>query len=180
MFFEVVSNLISFNFQWFIPLIMNNLLWVFIFAGLGHFIFEMNLLKGTIFIAFYLYALTDFTNALGWVYQKGFFWTISLGFIAMMVFDVFFKGTKFSENRGKIASIMFYVFLFSINVFMRLKMGFVKNILNASVIAAVIFFLGFIVFGITGSTLVNQFFFSPTGLIILISLSFIELVGLRS
>jgi len=59
-------------------------------------------------------------------------------------------------------------------------MGFVKNILNASVIAGVIFFLGFIVFGITGSTLVNQFFFSSTGLIILISLSFIELVGLRS
>ena len=180
MFFEVVSNLISFNFQWFVPLIMNNLLWVFIFAGVGHFIFGMNLIKGAIFIAFYLYALIDFTNALGWVYQKGFFWTISLGFIAMVVFDAFFKGTKFSENRGKIASIMFYVFLFSINVFMWLKMGFVKNILNASVIAMVIFFLGFIVFGITGSTLVNQFFFSSTGLIILISLSFIELVGLRS
>ena len=118
MFFEVVSNLISFNFQWFIPLIMNNLLWVFIFACIGSFIYGQNPIQGSMYIAFYLYILTDLTNALGWVYQKGVFWTISLGFIAMMVFDAFFKGTKFSENRGKIASIMFYVFLFSINVLM--------------------------------------------------------------
>ena len=59
-------------------------------------------------------------------------------------------------------------------------MSRVKNILDASVIAMVIFFLGFIVFGINGSTTVNQFFFSPTGLIILIVLAFIELSGLRS
>ena len=118
MLFEVIGHLISFDFAWFVPLVMNNLLWVFIFACIGFFIYGQSPLYGAVYIAFYLYALTDFTNLLGWVYQKGFFWTISLGFIFMTCFDAFFKDAEFAKNRGKTASIMFYVFLFCINVFM--------------------------------------------------------------
>ena len=111
MLLESLSHVITLDFAWFVPLVLNNLLWVFVFAGLGHFIYGKTPIRGAIYICIYLFALTDFTNALGWVYQVGFFWTISLGFIFMTVFDAFFKDTKFGLQRGNVASTMFYVFL---------------------------------------------------------------------
>ncbi|MCR4335554.1 MAG: hypothetical protein NUV57_03395 [archaeon] len=116
MLLDVFVHLISFDVAWFIPFIMNNLIWVFFLATLAHFIYEKNLLFGTIFVAIYLYATFDFANVFGWVFQKGFFWAPLLVFLALTVYDAFFKNGLNFLRRPIFAGAIFYSALFFINV----------------------------------------------------------------
>ncbi|MBI4210807.1 MAG: hypothetical protein HY544_04850 [Candidatus Diapherotrites archaeon] len=114
---DVLSHVIALDVQWLVPFVMDNLLWVFLFACLAHFIYGKGLVIGTVFVAVYLFATFDFAGALGWVFRKGFFWAPILGFLALASYDAFFgrQGLK-SFKRPWFASAVFYLGLFFINV----------------------------------------------------------------
>ena len=46
MLFEVLSHALNFDLGWFVPFIMNNLIWVFVLACMGHFIYGKSPLAG--------------------------------------------------------------------------------------------------------------------------------------
>tara|TARA_Y100000310_G_scaffold327376_1_gene393648 strand:+ start:16631 stop:16987 length:357 start_codon:yes stop_codon:yes gene_type:complete len=116
MLIEVISHAIMLDVGWFIPFIMNNLIWVFFLATLAYFIYEKNLLFGTAFVAIYLYATFDLANVFGWVFQKGFFWAPLMVFLVLTVYDAFFKNGLNFLKRPIFAGVMFYSALFFINV----------------------------------------------------------------
>ena len=119
MLLEVALHALAFDFAWFMPFIMDNLLWVFLLACLAHFIYGKGPILGTAFVAIYLWATFDFVNALGWVFRKGFFWAPLMGFFALTFCDSFFAGAKaYKSARPWFASAFFYCALFAINVFM--------------------------------------------------------------
>ena len=118
LFTEILLHLASFDLAWFVPLFMNNLLWLFIFGSLAHFILGKNPVIGAIVIALYLFAIDDVVVLLGWVYQNGFFFAAALAFIAVTTYDAFFQNGFSGIRRPVFVSVAFYAALFSINVFM--------------------------------------------------------------
>lgn len=117
MLLEVFSHAMAFDLEWFVPFIMENLIWVFFLACLAHFIYGKGLVFGTAFVAIYLYATFDFAAVFGWVFRKGFFWVPVIGFIALLAYDSFFGKKGFSLlKRPWLASTVFYLGLLFINV----------------------------------------------------------------
>ena len=118
LFTEILLHLSAFDLAWFVPLFMNNLLWLFMLGSLAHFILGKNPIIGAVVIALYLFAIDDVVVLLGWVYQNGFFFAAALAFIAVTTYDAFFKNGFPVIRRPIFASLAFYTALFSINFFM--------------------------------------------------------------
>ena len=96
MLYEILSHAMVFDLGWFVHFVMGNLLWVFIFACLGQFVYGKGPLMGGAFAAIYLFSTFDFAQALGWVFRSGVIWVPVIVFIAKMGYVAFFGEKGFS------------------------------------------------------------------------------------
>lgn len=116
MLLETIGHALALDVNWFIEVILGNLVWVFLFAVLGYFFYSKKAFKGGIFLAILMYATTDFANALGWKFNNGLFVLIPL-FMGILFFDSFFENQQwYLKKKGIVVSILFYSSFIFINL----------------------------------------------------------------
>jgi hypothetical protein len=74
MMLEFLRHLIELDFGWIVQFILNNLLWLFLFAALSHFLFEgKKFIRGIIVFSVVVWTWLDFTAFIGWeIYVAGY------------------------------------------------------------------------------------------------------------
>ncbi len=106
--FEFIGNLLSFNVQWFVELIMNNLLWLFVFVLATYVNHDMQWSWKSFFvITFYIWLNITFFPEIGVVFLVGgFFFLLYVGRIILITFTETVPSLK-----GRVAPIMAIHFL---------------------------------------------------------------------
>ena len=114
MLMDVISHALAFDVGWFVPFIMGNLLWVFIFACIGTFVYGKGQIVGGAFAAIYLFATFDFATALGWIFRSGIVWVPVIVFVAKVGYVAFFgeKGLRHLPFQWFASAVYFWALIY--------------------------------------------------------------------
>src|SRR3989344_4468144 len=112
--FEALGALASLDIGFFIELVLGNLLWVFIFAGVNHVLFKgKGLEKNTILFGFYIWAFREFMGIWGF---SGFAASPFVFFALMAIVQIFVLEPKALGKHTAAADVAaFYGILFFFN-----------------------------------------------------------------
>ena len=118
MLIDALVHLMAFDISWFISLIMNNFLWLFMLSAAAFFFLrKLPLIVGFIVLTLWIWANLDFANALGWT-------IISSGFLAFtytvrVIGLTFASTTDRFKNRLALVSVSLFVITAALwNIFM--------------------------------------------------------------
>ncbi len=117
MFFEILSHALNFDLGWFVPFVMGNLIWVFVFVCLGQFVYGKDPIIGGAFAAVYLFSTFDLAATLGWVFRSGIFWVPVIVFLGKLAYVAFFGEKGFHPVPFPwFASLVYFMVLIFINI----------------------------------------------------------------
>ncbi len=115
---EILSHLFALDLGWFINLVMDNLLWVFLFAAAGLFM-RGTAIRGGIYLALLICATMDIATLFGWSFMRGAAFVPVMVLISLLFFNSFFENYQWGKNLlklGIVASLSFYFWFIFINV----------------------------------------------------------------
>ncbi|PIU21439.1 MAG: hypothetical protein COT15_02330 [Candidatus Diapherotrites archaeon CG08_land_8_20_14_0_20_34_12] len=108
---RVLSEFLSLNLAFFFEVVINNLLWVFIFAMMAYFLLDpKKLVANTILVSVYLYAFTSLIIFIGWSFSALY---LFLNFCIQCFIRIFIPEHK---RFSLILSGAIYLLLFYVNV----------------------------------------------------------------
>ena len=118
MFVDFTIHLVTLNLAWLAGFALNNLLWVFMFAGLAVYLWEGKKPVRTFFVVFTLLALEqDFMAVTGWIYLTGGF--LTLEFLSEIIISLLVVNTpKFEKHLPTIIVLRFLCLLAIYNLFL--------------------------------------------------------------
>ena len=117
MILEIMQHAFALDIAWLISLVLDNLLWIFMFAAVGFYFFEgKSFLKFALFVPLAVICLDSLLGSMGWVaFTAGF---VVAFYLAQIVLLTFFSSNPFFEKRIVWLEIAFtYSLVFYFNVF---------------------------------------------------------------